>query len=145
MKVPASIDLPPPTAEPVDVKVEGDALRALRAAAEAEGAAPEDDEQLVRYLVYLGAAYLRADRIAAEPPDQTFDRLFRLAGEARGAASVLRFHSGEAAREHAGEARAVVAAELVVVSLLPAVERLEEETRRRRERVRILREALDAA
>ena len=36
--------------------------------------APEDDETLLRYLVYLGAAYVEADRAS------TYDRLHRLFG-----------------------------------------------------------------
>jgi len=99
--------------------------------------APEDDETLLRYLVYLGAAYVEADRAS------TYDRLHRLFGAVGSRAAVLRFHYGEQARGFAEEKRAHAAHERMAGAYEGLVEKIEAEIALREERVRKLEAALE--
>jgi len=99
--------------------------------------APEDDETLLRYLVYLGAAYVEADRAS------TYDRLHRLFGAVGSRAAILRFHYGEQARGFAEEKRAHAAHERMAGAYEGLVEKIEAEIALREERVRKLEAALE--
>jgi hypothetical protein len=106
--------------------------------------APEEDEKLLRYLVYLGAGYLEAERLVAEAgePAQAYAELHRLLGAVQGEESVLRFHYFEAARGFAEESRAQAAHERMAGAYEALIEKMEGEIALREERVRRLAEAL---
>jgi hypothetical protein len=103
------------------------------------------DEQLLRYLVYLGAGYVEADRVIAAAPDaaEAFDRLHRLFGAVGSQSAVLRFHYGEQARGFAEESRAQSAHERMAGAYEGLVEKMEAEIALREERVRNLETALE--
>jgi hypothetical protein len=109
-----------------------------------ELADPRRDEPLLRYLVYLGAGYVEADRVIAAAADATdaFDRLHRLFGAVGSRSAVLRFHYGEQARGFADETRAHAAHERMAGAYEGLVEKIEAEIALREERVRNLEAAL---
>jgi hypothetical protein len=103
------------------------------------------DEQLLRYLVYLGAGYAEADRVIAAATDanEAFDRLHQLFGAVGSRSAVLRFHYGEQARGFAEESRAHAAHERMAGAYEGLVEKMEAEIALREERVRNLEAALE--
>lgn len=137
-------ELPPPDTAAVDLELGDGELAALRRRSHDEGVAPEDDQHLVRYLIYLGAAYLRAEHARTDDPEDAWDRIRRSCDAAKSAGAVLRFHYGEAARTYSSDTRAIVAEEHFVASFAPAVDAMAEEVERRRERIAALEETLAA-
>lgn len=137
-------ELPPPDTATVDLELEDDELSALRRRAHVEGIAPGEDEHLVRYLIYLGAAYVRAERVRMEAPADAFERIRRSCDAAKSAGAALRFRYGEAARAYSADTRAIVAEEHFVAAFGPAVDAMAEETERRRDRIAALEEGLAA-
>lgn len=121
-----------------------DSLRPeLRARAERDELAPELEPVLLRYLVYLGAAYLEAEQLvsAAADPEEAYRQLSRRVGGVTGRTAVLRFHYSDHARRFAEERRAKAAHDRMAGAHAGLVERFEDEIAVREERVRNLREA----
>jgi hypothetical protein len=138
-----AIDLPPPDVELADVRVDaGD----VRRRAEQDELAPSDEsvEEIVRYLIYLGAAYLEAERVieGAGSIEDAYAELHRRFGRAGGADAVVRFHYGEAARNYAAETRAGAAHDRLSGAYELVAEKLAAEIRIRRERIANLKRAL---
>jgi hypothetical protein len=106
---------------------------------------PRRDEPVLRYLVYLGAGYVEADRVIAAAADATeaFDRLHRLFGAVGSRSAVLRFHYSEQARGFAEETRARAAPERMAGAYEGLVEKMEAEIALREERVRNLEATLE--
>ena len=128
-----------PTGETASVEVEAPGDLQRRAAADA--LAPTDEPTLGRYLVYLGAAYLEAELLLAEP--EAFARLHRFYGGVGGEAAVLRFHYAESARGYAEEKRARAAHERMAGAYGSLIEKMEAEITTREERIRNLQAALE--
>jgi hypothetical protein len=124
----SGFELPP--GEVVEVEVE---LAEIRR----DELTPEGEDALLRYLVYLGAGYVEADRVG------TYDRLDRLFGAVGSRAAVLRFHYGEQARGFAEEKRAHAAHERMAGAYEGLVDKLEAEIALREQRVRKLEAALE--
>lgn len=107
-------------------------------------AGPGEEEKLVRYLVYLGAGYVEAERLVALSggPAEAYAELHRALGAAQGEESVLRFHYSEAARGFAEESRARAAHERTAGAYEALIEKMEAEIAFREERTLRLRDAL---
>ena len=136
-------ELPPPDTAFADVDLDEAGLAALRRRAEEEGVAPEGDERLLRYLVYLGAAYLRAERI----PNESGDALAAIRAHidaANSAGASLRFAYSEAVRGDGTSRRAIVAEEHFLGSFADALAAMEAEVEARRARIEELEGAVDA-
>jgi hypothetical protein len=131
-------ELPPPDTELVEVDLDEARLAELRRRAADEGVAPEDDDRLLRYLVYLGAAYLRAERLGAD----ALAAVRSQADAAKQAGSSLRFRYSEATRADGTARRAIVAEEHFLGAYGNALASMEAEVEARAERVRALEEAL---
>jgi len=136
-------ELPSPETSTLVLDLPAHELDDLRERARAEGVAPEDDAHLLRYLVHLGAAYLRAERLRAELSEDADETLYGWADATRCTRSALRFAYGEAARTYGMDTRAIVAEARFVASFTRIVEAMEDEAAARRERIRALEEALD--
>lgn len=136
------IPLPPPETATVDVDV-GDPAELSRRAIE-DGTAPHAAPDLLRYLVYLGTAYLEAERVGTKAPGHAYEELHRLLGQAGATSSVLRFRYAESAREYAAESRASASKARFVGTYELLTERLVAEIGTREERVRNLERALEA-
>jgi hypothetical protein len=136
------VELPSPATRAVELRA--DDLPAVLGRAAAEGVAPDDRDQLLRYLTYLGAAYLEAERIVERAPSirAAYDELHRRFGAAGAGASVLRFHWAEAARNFAAEGRAAAAHDRFAGTYQAVVEKMEREIATREERIRHLERAL---
>jgi hypothetical protein len=136
-------DLPPPDTRSFDVEVEPALLESVRERLGAQELAPGSEAALLRYLVYLGAAYLEAESVAARSGDvgRAFERLHREYAAVGGEAAVLRYHYSEEARMHAAEQRAEAAHERSAGAYLALLERMRAEVATREERVRRLEEA----
>ncbi|HEY7692716.1 MAG TPA: hypothetical protein VH816_10290 [Gaiellaceae bacterium] len=108
-------------------------------------AAPTTDEDLLRYLVYLGAGYLEAEAVrgGASSLHGAYERVDRMHGAVVGRSSVLSFHFGESAREFAEEERAHAAHERSAGAYEALVGKLEAEIAVREERIAHLEEALE--
>jgi hypothetical protein len=136
-------DAHPSETSVVDLALAEEEYAAARARASSDPLARhEDDEKLFRYLVYLGAAYVEAERVVEEADSwpAAFRRLHRLYGAAGGEASVLHFHYGESARGYADEQRAHTAHERMAGAYEALVEKMEREIAIREERIRNLEE-----
>jgi len=138
-----AVELPPPDTVTTELTVAPEELESVRARAGAEGVAPDREAELLRYLVYLGAAYLGAGQMVerASSARDAYDELDRAFGAVSGAGAVLRFNWAEAARNHADEQRAAAAHSRVVAGYEALVEKLEREIAVREERIRRLEEA----
>jgi len=134
---------PAPTVD-VELPVDATTLAQLHDRVEAESLAPDEDDGLARYLLYLGAAYLEAEQAAAETEsaEGAYRAVYRLYGKAGAASSVLRFHYGEAARASNGERRATTGRDIFVAAYGRTLDRLEQELDTRERRVRNLERAL---
>jgi hypothetical protein len=132
--------LPPGETAEVELDLDDERLRRLRE--RAEPVAPEDDDALLRYLVYLGVGYAEAERAAAGTPAEADARLRRLLGAVEGELAVLRFHYAESAREYAEETRARAAHERMAGAHRALVEKLEAEIAAREARIANLEAAL---
>jgi hypothetical protein len=139
-----AIELPSGETQAIELDLGPAELRRARATLEAEERAPGTDESLARYLVYLGSAYVEAERIAstAASVEAAYRDLNRLFGAVSGRASVLRFHYAEQARAYAEEQRAHVAHERLAGGFEVLTERMQAEIAIREERLRRLRAAL---
>jgi hypothetical protein len=126
----SGLELPPGEVVEVEVDVRLEGIRR-------DELAPESDDALCRYLVYLGAGYVEAERAS------TYDRLHRLFGAVGSRAAVLRFHYGEQARGFAEEKRAHAAHERMAGAYEGLAEKLEAEIALREQRVRKLEAALE--
>lgn len=136
-------DLRLPPGETVELELALDDTRLRHLRQRAEPLAPEDDDALLRYLVYLGAGYAEAERAADGPRAEGEARLRRLLGAVEGELAVLRFHYAESAREYAEEARAHAAHERMARAHRALVEKLEAEIATRQARIANLEAALD--
>ncbi len=127
----------------VRLNLRDDELAEARAGARSDEFAPSDEEQLFRYLVYLGTAYVEAERVmeAADSWAEAFARLDRHYGGVSGEASVLHFHYGESARRYADEQRAQAAHERMAGAYEALIEKMEQEIQIREQRIRNLEEA----
>jgi len=139
----AGIDLPEGTTTEVEVGEQTD-LNEIHARAQHDELAPDHEETLLRYLIYLGAAYLEGERIVAESesPTQAYARLHKLFGAVGGRGAILRFHYSEAARGFAEEERAQAGHERMAGAYDALVEKMNAEIATREERIRNLQEAL---
>jgi hypothetical protein len=144
MTAPDRPELPPPDTALVDVDVDEDALTELRRRADEEGVAPEDDERLLRYLVYLGAAYIRAERVVEGGTADAFGLIRANADASKSGAASLRFAYGEAVRADGTSRRAIVAEEHFLGSFADALATMEAEVEARRARIQELEAAVDA-
>lgn len=133
------VELPDGAVVEVEIGLDAPDVAELRAAAEADGLAPRELDVLLRYLVYLGAAYLIGERPAG---GDELERLQRLTGAVSGRNATLRFAYFEASRRCAAEERARAAHEQSAGSYELIVEQLRREIATREERVRDLEEAL---
>ena len=126
----------------VEIDVDPAGLDELRG--RAGDAAPTADEDLLRYLVYLGAGYLETEAVSAAAPSvhEAYARLDRMHAAVEGHSSVLSFHYGESAREFAEEERAHAAHERSAGAYEGLVEKLEAEIAAREKRVVRLKRAL---
>jgi hypothetical protein len=126
------------------LELEHDVLTELRRRAEADELAPVEDDSLLRYLVYLGAGYVEAERVVekASSWDEAYAALHRLYGAAEGEASVLQFHYTESARGFAEEERARPAHERMGDAYMGLVELMEAEAALRERRIGNLEKAL---
>lgn len=111
---------------------------------QAGDAAPAADEDLLRYLVYLGAGYLEAEAVSAHAASasEAFARIDRMHAAVEGHSSILSFRYGESAREFAEEERAHAAHERSAGAYGALVDKLEAEIAAREERVAGLEKAL---
>jgi len=123
-----------PTGDTVAIELELDPD--VRARATDDPLAPDDEIDLLRYLVYLGAAYLEAERVA------DYAEIHRRFGAVGGKAAVLRFHFAEAARAYAAEQRAAAANDRYAGTYGLILERIEQEIAVRERRIANLEEAL---
>lgn len=139
-----TIELPPPDTSTAELTVAADEFDVVRVRAVAEGRAPDGAAGLLRYLVYLGTAYLEACQIAERASDtrDAYEQIDRSFGAVSGTAAVLRFNWAEAARNYAAEQRAAIAHSRSVGGYEALVERLEREIATRKERIQHLEEAL---
>jgi hypothetical protein len=144
MTAPERPELPPPETAFADVGLDEAGLAELRRRADEEGVAPEGDERLLRYLVYLGAAYLRAERVVASDTGDAFALIRANADASKGAAASLRFAYAEAVRDDGTSRRAIVAEEHFLGSFAHALGTMEEEVEARRARIQELEAAVDA-
>jgi hypothetical protein len=113
----------------------------------AEDALAPKEEDLLRYLVYLGAGYVEAERCAqrASSPEEAHAAVHAFYGRAGAASAVLRFRFSEASRLDAARRRARAAHELTWAIYAETARQLEQEIARRRERLRDLEAALSDA
>jgi hypothetical protein len=137
-------ELPPPDTAFADVDLDEAGLAELRGRAEDEGAAPDGDERLLRYLVYLGAAYIRADRVSAGEPADAFAAIRAQVDAFKSAGASLRFAYSEAVRGDGTSRRAIVAEEHFLGSFENALAAMEAEVEARRARIDQLEEAVSA-
>jgi hypothetical protein len=137
-------ELPPPDTAFADVDLDEDGLAELRRRAEDEGVAPDGDEKLLRYLVYLGAAYIRADRVSAGEPGDAFTMMRAQVDAFKGAGASLRFAYSEAVRGDGMSRRAIVAEEHFLGSFDNALAAMEAEVEARRARIDELEGAVGA-
>jgi hypothetical protein len=137
-------ELPPPDTAFADVDLDDVGLVELRRRAEAEDVAPDGDEALLRYVVYLGAAYLRAERVTAGEPGDPLAAVRARADAAKSAGASLRFQYAEAVRADGTARRAIVAEEHFLGSISDALAAMETEVEARRSRIEALEEAADA-
>jgi hypothetical protein len=116
----------------------------LRARAARDPLAPEDEQSLLRYVVYLGLAYLEGERAVADAADEAeaYARLSRLCAAAEGGAAVLRFTYAEESRRFAEEQRAAAAHGRMADAYAGLVDSLRAEIAVREQRVAALRRAL---
>lgn len=130
----------------VEVEVDIDQARLDRLRARLGEEAPTADEDLLRYLVYLGAGYLEAEAACAGASgvEDAYERIDRLHAGVEGYSAVLIFHYGESAREFAEEERARAAHERSAGAYEALVAKLEAEIAAREERVDRLQRALEA-
>lgn len=119
-------------------------LAEARRRAERDDLAPCGEEALLRYLVYLGAAYVQAEREAerAGSLQEAYAAVYALYGQAGAATAVLRFHYGEASRLHSARERARAAGEITRAIYVDTAGRLQREIALREERLRNLRAAV---
>src|SRR5438105_1447127 len=138
------IELPSGETELVELRLDAGGLRRARAILEREERAPATDDSLARYLVYLGAAYLEAERVVAGAASvaDAYARLHQLFGAVGARASVLHFHYGEQSRSYADERRASVAHERLAGGFEVLAEKMQAEIAVREARLRNLQEAL---
>jgi hypothetical protein len=137
-------ELPPPDTAFADVDLDEARLADVRRRAEEEGAAPDGDERLLRYLVYLGAAYIRADRLRASETD-AFVTVRAQVDAFKSAGASLRFAYSEAVRDDGTSRRAIVAEEHFLGSFAGALAAMEAEVEARRARVEELEGAVGAS
>jgi hypothetical protein len=137
-------ELPPPDTAFADVDLDETGLAELRSRAEDEGVAPEGDQKLLRYLVYLGAAYIRADRVSAGEAADAFAAIRAQVDAFRGAGASLRFSYSEAVRGDGTSRRAIVAEEHFLGAFEHALSAMQAEVEARRGRVGELEEAVGA-
>jgi hypothetical protein len=141
-----AIDLPTADTSTAELSLAPDEFDVVRVRAVAEGLAPDREGELLRYLVYLGAAYLEAEQVVDEASSahDGYDELHRRFGAVSAGAAVLRFHWAEAARTYADEQRAATAHGRGVGGYEALVEKLEDEIATREDRILHLEEALAA-
>jgi hypothetical protein len=137
-------ELPPPDTGFVEIDLDEAALDGLRRRAEDEGVAPDDGHELLRYLVYLGAAYIRADRVSEGETGDPFAVIRAQVDAFRAAGASLRFAYSEAVRDDGMSRRAIVAEEHFLGSFAHALTAMETEVEARRARVEELEEAAGA-
>jgi len=137
-----------PHAATVEVEIDAsiDEQELLDRAAD-DGLAPTESDLLHRYLIYLGAGYLRGERERrrAGSTSEGLGRLRRLHGAAGGTRSVLLFEWSEASRRHAAERRAEAAHTANASAMEGLVRRAEQEIAIRAERIANLEERLECA
>ncbi len=142
-----SFELPEGTPVAVEVELGEAELAELRRRAAGDELAPAEDEELLRYLVYLGAGYVEAERTIEreESVEAAHAALYAGYGQAGAARAVLRFRYWEASRLHTARGRARAAKELAHAIYADATRRIEEEIEVREERARRLKAALSDA
>jgi hypothetical protein len=139
----SELDLPTGETQDVEVELDEAGLEAVLRRAATDEVAPLEVPTLCRYLVYLGAAYLEAERLL-EPPgwERAYGDLHRCYGAVASRSSVLRFHYAESARGFADEERARSAHERMAGAYEALVGKMQAEIAVREERVRNLERAL---
>ena len=137
-------ELPPPETAFADVDLDEGGLAELRSRAEDEGVAPDGVENLLRYLVYLGAAYIRAERVSEGESGDAFAAIRAQVDAFKGAGASLRFAYSEAVRDDGASRRAIVAEEHFLGSFEHALAAMEAEVEARRARVEELEGAAGA-
>lgn len=135
----SGIDLPEHTTRSVEIPLDGDERAELRRRAAEDELAPEEERVLLRYLVYLGQAYIEAEKLVDEADSwrAAYEALQRPFGGIIGQTSVLHFHFGEAERGFAEEQRAHAAHERMAGAYEGLVEKMEAEIALREERLLI--------
>jgi len=138
----AGIELP--GGSTTEVEVRRFSVEQIQAQARRDELAPTGEEALLRYLVYLGSAYLEAERVVdeSESAAEAYSRLHKLFGAVGGRGAILRFHYSEAARGFAEEERAQAAHERMAGAYETLVEKMEAEIAIRETRVDNLEEEL---
>jgi len=141
------VELPEGTTVTVELGLEAGELAELRRRAAGDELAPDEGPALLRYLVYLGAAYVEAERVVQEAGslEAAHAAVHARYGQAGAGSAVLRFHYGEASRLHTARRRARAAHELTQAIYADSARRLEREIETREERLRNLRAALSDA
>jgi hypothetical protein len=138
-------ELPPAETRAFELDVDSVEFDLARARLVDDGLAPAGDDHLLRYLVYLGAAYLEAESLigAAGFRADAYERLHRRYGAVGGEAAVLRFHYSEEARVYAAEQRGAAAHDSSAGAYEALVERMQDEIAVREERIRNLKKVLE--
>ncbi len=140
----SGIDLPEHATRSIEIPLDSNEMAELRRRGAEDELAPEDELVLLRYLVYLGQAYLEADRFVDEADSwrAAYEALHKRFGGITGRTSVLHFHFSEAGRGFAEEERAHAAHERMAGAYEGLVEKMEAEIALPEERLANLERAL---
>ncbi|MER3410463.1 MAG: hypothetical protein C4306_10325 [Thermoleophilia bacterium] len=138
------VELPEGKTVAVELDLDDADLAEIRRRAAGDELAPDDEAALLRYLVYLGAAYVEVERTVEEAGSlqAAHAAVYARYGQAGAGSAVLRFHYGEASRLFAARRRSQAAHEITQAIYADTARRIEEEIAVRAERVCNLKAAL---